>query len=71
VTPSFNGIGIREWAYTYFLSAAGVDRPQALTYAIMWLTYTTLMSLSGGIVYLAGHFKQITPAQLEEMENPV
>jgi glycosyltransferase 2 family protein len=71
VTPSFNGIGIREWAYTYFLSVAGVDRSQALTYAIMWLTYTTLMSLSGGIVYLAGHFKQITPAQLEEMESPV
>jgi glycosyltransferase 2 family protein len=71
VTPSFNGIGIREWAYTYFLCAAGVDRSLALTYAMMWLTYTTLMSLSGGIVYLAGHFKQITPAHFEDMENPV
>src|SRR5262249_10801237 len=34
VTPSFNGIGIREWAYTYFLGLAGVENSMALTYAI-------------------------------------
>lgn len=57
VTPSFNGIGIREWAYTYFLCLAGVDRAHALTYAIMWLGLTTLSSLVGGLVYILGHFK--------------
>lgn len=57
VTPSFNGIGIREWAYTYFLCLAGVDRAHALTYAIMWLSLTTLASLVGGLVYILGHFK--------------
>jgi hypothetical protein len=29
------------------------------------------MSLVGGVVYLVGHFKQITPTQLEEMESAV
>ncbi len=57
ITPSFNGIGIREWAYTYFLTLAGVDRAPALTYAIIWLSLTTLASLVGGLVYLLGHFK--------------
>ncbi len=57
VTPSFNGIGIREWAYSYFLMMTGVDRAHALTYAIMWLGLTTAASLVGGLVYLLGHFK--------------
>lgn len=55
VTPSFNGIGIREWAYTYFLMMVGVDKAHALTYALMWLTLTTVTSLAGGLVYAAAH----------------
>ncbi len=57
VTPSVNGIGVREWAYTYFLTLAGVDSARALTYAIMWLGFITLLSLVGGLVYIAGHMK--------------
>jgi uncharacterized membrane protein YbhN (UPF0104 family) len=68
ITPSFNGIGIREWAYTYFLTLAGVDRAPALTYAIMWLGLTTMSSLVGGLVYLLGHFK-ISKAEQEAMEG--
>lgn len=68
ITPSFNGIGIREWAYTYFLTMVGVDRAHALTYAIMWLGLTTLMSLVGGIVYLAGHFK-ISAEEVERIQH--
>lgn len=52
VTPSFNGIGIREWAYTYFLVLMKVDQATALTYALMWLALTTLLSLVGGVVYV-------------------
>lgn len=59
VTPSVNGIGVREWAYTYFLTLSGVDRSLALTYALIWLGLTTLGSVVGGIVYMAGHFKPI------------
>lgn len=66
VTPSFNGIGIREWAYTYFLMLVGIERAQALTYALMWLGLTTLGSLVGGLVYVASHMKP--PPQELEME---
>ncbi len=68
ITPSFNGIGIREWAYTYFLTMMGVDRSHALTYALIWLGLTTGMSLVGGIVYLLGHFK-IAPGEVELLEH--
>ncbi len=57
ITPSFNGIGIREWAYTYFLMLVNVDRSHAITYALMWFGLTTFSSLVGGIVYLASHMK--------------
>jgi glycosyltransferase 2 family protein len=57
VTPSFNGIGIREWAYSYFLMLMGVDRSHALTYALMWLGLTTFMSLVGGLVYVGSKLK--------------
>jgi uncharacterized membrane protein YbhN (UPF0104 family) len=68
ITPSFNGIGIREWAYTYFLTLAGVDRSHALTYAIIWLGLTTLSSLVGGIVYIAGHFT-FSKAEAEQLRH--
>lgn len=57
VTPSVNGIGVREWAYTYFLTMSGVDSATALTYAIIWLGMTTLGSVVGGIVYVLGHLR--------------
>jgi uncharacterized membrane protein YbhN (UPF0104 family) len=63
VTPSFNGIGIREWAYTYFLMHCGVDRTSALTYALLWLGLTTLLSLVGGVVYVAA---KLTPPPPQE-----
>ncbi len=68
ITPSFNGIGIREWAYTYFLMLVGVDRSNALTYAIIWLGLNTLSSLVGGIVYLLGHFT-FSKAEAEQLRH--
>lgn len=65
VTPSFNGIGIREWAYTYFLIMIGIDKSHALTYALMWLGLTTFASLLGGVVYVASHMKP-PPQEIEE-----
>ncbi len=65
VTPSFNGIGIREWAYTYFLLLVGVDRAYALTYALMWLGLTTFSSVFGGLVYILSHM-QPPPKSMEE-----
>lgn len=63
VTPSFNGIGIREWAYTYFLMLSGVDRTSALTYALMWLALTTLLSLVGGVVYVGSKLAPPPPQE--------
>ncbi|MBX9689654.1 MAG: flippase-like domain-containing protein [Candidatus Obscuribacterales bacterium] len=65
ITPSFNGIGIREWAYTYFLLLVGVDKAHALTYALMWLGLTTFGSLLGGVVYMTAHMKP-PPKELED-----
>ena len=67
VTPSFNGVGIREWAYTYFLTMAGVDQTHAVTYAIMWLGLNTFNALFGGIVYAAGHL-QISKEEAEKLQ---
>ncbi len=63
VTPSFNGIGIREWAYTYFLVMQGVDQPSALTYALIWLAMTTMLSLVGGVVYLGSKLAPPPPQE--------
>ena len=67
ITPSFNGIGIREWAYTYFLVLVGVDKSHAVTYALMWLGLTTLSSVVGGLVYMASHMKP-PPQELDETQ---
>lgn len=64
ITPSFNGIGIREWAYTYFLMLVGVDKAHGVTYALMWLALITFSSLVGGVVYVASHMKP-PPSQIE------
>ena len=63
VTPSFNGIGIREWAYTYFLMLMGIERANALTYALMWLALTTLLSMVGGVVYVGAKLKPPPPQE--------
>lgn len=67
ITPSFNGIGIREWAYTYFLVLVGVDNSHAVTYALMWLGLTTFASMVGGLVYVAAHMKP-PPKELDESQ---
>lgn len=67
VTPSFNGVGIREWAYTYFLTAMGIDRAHALTYAVMWLGLNTALCLVGGLVYVSAHL-QISKEEAEKIQ---
>jgi uncharacterized protein (TIRG00374 family) len=69
ITPTFNGIGIREWAYTYFLKMMNVSDSHAGAYAIMWLGMTTLASLFGGLVYVGGHFKKISQKEVEELSH--
>lgn len=49
---SLNGLGVREGAYVYFLAQAGIDTPQALAFAIVWLILITSMSALGGIGWM-------------------
>lgn len=46
---SLNGLGVREGAYVYFLSQAGVALNQALAFALIWLLVITSLNILGGI----------------------
>ncbi len=72
VTPSFNGIGVREGAYTYFLMlpVAGVDKTHAFAFAMILLGMNTFLSLVGGLVYVAGHFK-FSEQEAEKLQHDV
>ena len=52
--PSLNGLGIREGAYTYFLSPY-VGRENAVALGVLWLGLLLLLSLIGGIIYMFRH----------------
>ena len=63
---SWNGLGVREKAYTYFLTAAPaiVSTEQAVTFGALWLLAVTVSSAIGGIVaIISGDLKllQRTP----------
>lgn len=49
VPISLNGLGVREGAYVYFLSQAGVVAPQALAFAVLWLILITSLNVLGGL----------------------
>lgn len=68
ITPSVNGIGVREWAYTYFLTLSNVDRNTAVTYALIWLGLNTVLTVAGGIVYVFGHM-QISAEDREKFKS--
>jgi uncharacterized protein (TIRG00374 family) len=52
--PSLNGLGIREGAYVYFFTPY-IGREYAAAIGILWLALLFLLSLIGGIIYLARH----------------
>lgn len=50
--PSLNGLGIREGAYIYFLKPyIGAESAAAL--GILWLALLLLLSIIGGVIYVA------------------
>jgi hypothetical protein len=51
---SWNGLGVREKSYTYFLTAAPaiVTNEQAIAFGALWLMAMTVTSAIGGIVAL-------------------
>ncbi len=56
---SFNGIGLREGGFIYFLSLKGVPQETALALSLSFFSVQIIASLAGGIVYgIGGHKKQ-------------
>jgi uncharacterized membrane protein YbhN (UPF0104 family) len=53
---SINGMGIREGCTVLFLAPLGVSEGTALCLALLWFSVLTVVSLSGGGVYLLGRF---------------
>lgn len=49
---SFNGIGIRETGYRYFLSRVGVGKPAAVALGMLSSTTVLASGLIGGLVYV-------------------
>jgi len=60
---SLSGLGVREGAYVYFLSLAGIPQTEALTFAFGWLFVAFASSLTGGLAL----FK--TPAMAKQKEK--
>lgn len=54
VPIAFNGIGVREGAYIYFLSIVGVSQSAGLAFGLIWFAIVVINSLFGGIVYIKG-----------------
>lgn len=54
---SFNGIGVREGAYTKLLALIGVPEETGLAFAIYWFLISSLTSLVGGLILLFGQYK--------------
>ncbi|MEW5818929.1 MAG: lysylphosphatidylglycerol synthase transmembrane domain-containing protein [Cyanobacteriota bacterium] len=52
---AFNGIGVREGAYIFFLTRVGEPESAGLAFGLLWFAIVVISSLIGGIVYVKGH----------------
>jgi len=49
---SMSGLGIREGAFVFLFSRAGVSKEQALTLSLMWFAMAAIVSIAGGVEYV-------------------
>jgi uncharacterized membrane protein YbhN (UPF0104 family) len=70
---SWNGLGVREQAYTYFLmtTPAIVSYEQAVAFGAIWLLAVTVSSAIGGIVAIMSGDLRILKAQQGEASSPL
>lgn len=52
VPISLNGLGVREGAYVYFLTQAGMSDSEALVFSLVWLILILIVSGVGGGVWI-------------------
>jgi uncharacterized membrane protein YbhN (UPF0104 family) len=50
---SWNGLGVREGGYVFFLAHIGIARESAMAFALTWFAVVVSSGAVGGIVYLA------------------
>ena len=62
---SVNGMGVREGGVALFLAPLGVPQATAVTLAFLWFAVFGVVSLVGGVVYLAGGYAKPRPADEE------
>ncbi len=55
---SFNGIGVREGGFIYFLGLRGIPQEKALTLSLSFFSIQVISSLLGGLVYGLGLHKK-------------
>lgn len=48
---SLSGLGVREWAYVYFLSIINVPAAEGLTFGIIWFFILLVSGLIGGLTF--------------------
>ena len=64
---SWNGLGVRENAYVFFLSPAVVSKEQALGFGAMWILAVTFCSAVGGIISVVTRdFDKLKKTEAEE-----
>lgn len=65
---AFNGIGVREGAYIYFLALVNVPQSAGLAFGLLWFAIVVCASLIGGVVYIKGQHspppKEYEPPEL-------
>ncbi len=54
MVPSLNGLGVREWAYVYFLTPY-LGQAYAFAIGILWFGLLAISSVIGGVIYLLRH----------------
>ena len=63
---SFNGIGIREASYIFFLKLTGIDMEKAFAFSLLWFLIVVGASLIGGIIFTFGKFESPRKMLYEE-----
>jgi len=52
IPVSISGLGIREGAFLYLFSAAGMSRENAMALSLLWLAQIIILGIIGGVVFL-------------------
>ena len=64
---SFNGIGIREGGFIFFLGLKGISAEKALTLSLSFFAIQIVASLIGGLAYAFGLHKKVLEDYAEKM----